>query len=45
MNSDFMLPGFFLLVGGIFGLLSLAWHIFVAVFVWKTWQKVKHLPG
>ena len=26
-------------------LVSLAWYIAVIVFLYKIWQKVKHLPG
>lgn len=26
-------------------LVQLAWHLAVIVFVFKIWQKVKHLPG
>ena len=26
-------------------LTSLVWHIAVIVFVYRIWQKVKHLPG
>jgi len=43
--DSFLLPGFFAMIAGFFGLVSLAWHVFVAVYVWKTWQKVRHLPG
>jgi hypothetical protein len=45
MNIDtlyFSIPA--ALAGGV-ALVSLAWHIAVIVFVYKTWQKVKHLPG
>lgn len=26
-------------------LIQLAWHVAVIVFLYKIWQKVKHLPG
>jgi hypothetical protein len=26
-------------------LISLAWYVGVIVFLYKIWQKVKHLPG
>ena len=26
-------------------LVSLAWYVWVTVFVYKIWKKVKHLPG
>ena len=26
-------------------LLNLAWYVAVIVFLYKIWQKVKHLPG
>jgi hypothetical protein len=30
---------------GILGLIQLAWHVAVIVFLYRIWQKVKHLPG
>jgi hypothetical protein len=33
------------MVVGILGFLQLAWHVAVIVFVYRIWQKVKHLPG
>lgn len=33
----------FLVMGA--ALVQLAWHLAVIVFVYKIWQKVKHLPG
>jgi hypothetical protein len=35
----------FLLFGLTAGLVQLAWYIGVMVFLYKIWQKVKHLPG
>jgi hypothetical protein len=35
----------FLLFGLIGGLVQLVWYIAVLVFLYKIWQKVKHLPG
>jgi len=32
-------------VVGLLGLVQLAWYIAVFVFLYKIWQKVKHLPG
>jgi hypothetical protein len=32
------------LVVGISFVVQLAWHVAVIVFVYKIWQKVKHLP-
>jgi hypothetical protein len=44
MNIDnfYLIPA---ALAGAVALVSLAWHIAVIVFVYKTWQKVKHLPG
>jgi hypothetical protein len=33
------------LVVGLSVLVQLAWHVAVLVFVYKIWQKVKHLPS
>ena len=30
---------------GLAALVQLAWHVAVLVFVYKIWQKVKHLPS
>ena len=27
------------------GLIQVAWYVAVTVFLYKIWQKVKHLPG
>jgi hypothetical protein len=35
----------FLVFGVIGGLIQLVWSIAVLVFLYKIWQKVKHLPG
>ncbi len=37
--------GAFGLVVGLSFLVQLAWHVAVLVFVYKIWQKVKHLPS
>ena len=33
------------LVVGISVIVQLVWHVAVIVFVYKIWQKVKHLPS
>ena len=30
---------------GLMGVLQIAWYAAVIVFLYKIWQKVKHLPG
>ena len=30
---------------GVLGLVQLAWHIAVIVFLYKIWVKVRHLPS
>jgi hypothetical protein len=37
--------GGFGFVIGLSILVQLAWHVAVLVFVYKIWQKVKHLPS
>ena len=39
---DYVFP---LMLAGLMALLQLAWAITVIVFLYKIWQKVKHLPG
>ena len=34
-----------LMFAGLIGFVSLAWYIAVILFLYKIWQKVKHLPG
>ena len=34
-----------LLIAFLFALLGLSWHIAVILFLYRIWQKVKHLPG
>jgi hypothetical protein len=29
---------------GVLGLIQIAWHVAVIVFVYKIWTKVRHLP-
>ena len=36
-----MMLGFVLLAG----LIQFAWHVAVIVFLYKIWQKVRHLPS
>ena len=38
-------PIFFPLLFMPLALISLAWYVGVIVFLYKIWQKVKHLPG
>ena len=33
------------IVALLLGLVSLGWYLVVIVFLYKIWQKVKHLPG
>ena len=41
---DNMGSGGFGVIVGLGILVQLAWHVAVLVFVYKIWQKVKHLP-
>ena len=43
--NDFTFPLLITALAGVAGLVQLAWQIAVIVFIYKIWQKVKHLPG
>lgn len=46
MNSmDWLGAASFGLVVGGMALANLAWHLAVIVFLYKIWQKVRHLPS
>ena len=44
MDAGFWL-GFMPMIIVPFALMNLAWYVAVIVFLYKIWQKVKHLPG
>ena len=43
--NDFTVPLVITGLAALAGLVQLAWQVAVIVFVYKIWQKVKHLPA
>ena len=43
--NDFTVPLVITVLAGLAGLVQLAWQVAVIVFLYKIWQKVKHLSG
>jgi hypothetical protein len=35
----------FPIIPAVIALVSIAWYVVVILFLYKIWQKVKHLPG
>jgi hypothetical protein len=44
-NVPFFPPFLFLLFGLAAGLVQFAWYVAATIFLYKIWQKVKHLPS
>ena len=43
--NNFTVPLVITGLAGLAALVQLAWQVAVLVFLYKIWQKVKHLPG